>query len=175
LYGIAPDLTCLGKVIGGGLPVAAYGGPAEIMHYVAPAGAMYQAGTLSGNPLAMAAGIATLRELQAPGTYERLSSTAKALAVGVAGAASEAGIPLVATSVGSMWGFFFTGEPVRDYASAKRADTTCFAKYFHFMLERGVYLAPSQFETAFVSTMHDATEVEATLRAARETFHRLST
>jgi glutamate-1-semialdehyde 2,1-aminomutase len=168
LYSIAPDLTCLGKVIGGGLPVAAYGGPAEIMQHVAPAGTMYQAGTLSGNPLAMAAGIATLRELQAPGTYERLSATAEALSSGFGRAASEAGVPLTAASVGSMWGFFFTGEPVRDYASAKRADTARFAAFFHAMLERGVYLAPSQFEAAFVSTQHGADEIEATLQAARE-------
>ncbi|HET9495768.1 MAG TPA: glutamate-1-semialdehyde 2,1-aminomutase [Chloroflexia bacterium] len=174
LYGITPDLTCLGKVIGGGLPVAAYGGPAEIMQHVAPAGAMYQAGTLSGNPLAMEAGIATLHELQSPGMYERLSATAESLASGFAQAASEAGVALTAASVGSMWGFFFTGEPVRDYASAKRADTDRFAAFFHAMLEHGVYLAPSQFETAFVSAMHGSDEVEITLQVARESLHRSS-
>ena len=174
LYGVAPDLTCLGKVIGGGLPVAAYGGPAAIMQHVAPAGAMYQAGTLSGNPLAMSAGIATLGELQAPGTYERLSASADALASGFARAASEAGIPLAATSVGSMWGFFFTAEPVRDYATAKRANTDHVATFFHAMLEHGVYLAPSQFETAFVSTMHGSEEVEITVQVASESLQRLS-
>ncbi|MDQ3705841.1 MAG: glutamate-1-semialdehyde 2,1-aminomutase [Chloroflexota bacterium] len=174
LYGITPDLTCLGKVIGGGLPVAAYGGRAEIMQQVAPAGAMYQAGTLSGNPLAMSAGIATLRELQTPGMYERLSEAARDLAIGFESAAAEAGVQVGAASVGSMWGFFFTGQPVTDYASAKRADTKLYARFFHAMLERGVYLAPSQFEAAFVSTQHGTQEVERTLQAARDAFSELS-
>jgi glutamate-1-semialdehyde 2,1-aminomutase len=174
MYDIAPDLTCLGKVIGGGLPVAAYGGSAEIMQHVAPAGTMYQAGTLSGNPLAMAAGIATLRQLQTPGTYERLSDRSKTLAEGIEREATEAGIALRATSVGSMWGIFFTERPVTDYASAKRADTGLYARFFHGMLRQGVYLAPSQFEAAFVSTQHGAANVERTLRAARSTFRGMS-
>lgn len=174
MYDIAPDLTCLGKVIGGGLPVAAYGGSAEIMQHVAPAGTMYQAGTLSGNPLAMAAGIATLRQLQTPGTYERLSDRSKTLAEGIEREATEAGIALRATSIGSMWGIFFTERPVTDYASAKRADTGLYARFFHGMLRQGVYLAPSQFEAAFVSTQHAAADVERTLRAARSTFRGMS-
>lgn len=169
LYNIAPDITCLGKVIGGGLPVAAYGGSVEIMQHVAPAGSMYQAGTLSGNPLAMAAGIATLHELQTSGIYEGLAETSKALASGITQAAKEAGIALRATSVGSMWGFFFTEQMVTDYTSAKGANTGLYAQFFHGMLERGVYLAPSQFEAAFVSTMHREQEVELTVQAARDT------
>lgn len=174
MYGIAADLTCLGKVIGGGLPVAAYGGSAEIMQHVAPAGSMYQAGTLSGNPLAMAAGIATLRQLQTPGTYERLSKTSKALASGIERAARDAGVALRATSLGSMWGFSFTDRAMTDFASAKSADAGRYARFFHGMLERGVYLAPSQFEAAFVSTQHGAAEVERTLQAARDTFAEMS-
>jgi glutamate-1-semialdehyde 2,1-aminomutase len=164
LYGITPDLTCLGKVIGGGLPVAAYGGRRELMGYVAPLGPMYQAGTLSGNPLAMAAGIATLRELARPCTYDQLGATAAALVGAVREEAARAGVPVQATSVGSMWGFFFTDTPVHDYDSAKRADTARYARFFHAMLDAGIYLAPSQFETAFVSTAHD----DATLTATRE-------
>src|SRR4051794_8452858 len=163
-FGIVPDLTCLGKVIGGGLPCAAYGGRREIMEYVAPLGPMYQAGTLSGNPLAMAAGIATLRELARPGTYDQLGATAAALVGAVREEAARAGVPVQATSVGSMWGFFFTDTPVHDYDSAKRADTARYARFFHAMLDAGIYLAPSQFETAFVSTAHD----DATLTATRE-------
>jgi glutamate-1-semialdehyde 2,1-aminomutase len=164
LYGITPDLTCLGKVIGGGLPVAAYGGRRDLMGYVAPVGPMYQAGTLSGNPLAMAAGIATLRELARPGTYDQLGATATALVEAVRETAEHAGVPVQAAAVGSMWGFFFTDAPVHDYDSARRADTARYARFFHAMLDAGVYLAPSQFETAFVSTAHDA----ATLAATRE-------
>jgi glutamate-1-semialdehyde 2,1-aminomutase len=170
LCGVSPDLTCLGKVIGGGLPAAAYGGPAEIMRGVAPAGTMYQAGTLSGNPLAMAAGIATLHELQRPGVYEALFSTAKRLAIGFEHEAKASGVPLRAAAVGSMWGFFFAESAVTDYATARRADTATFARFFHGMLSRGVYLAPSQFESAFVSTMHGREEVERTVHSAGETF-----
>jgi glutamate-1-semialdehyde 2,1-aminomutase len=168
LFGILPDLTCLGKVIGGGLPVAAYGGRRDLMEQVAPAGQMYQAGTLSGNPLAMAAGIATLRQLRGPGTYERLGDTAGAVASGFEAAAQEAGVPLRATAVGSMWGFFFTDAEVTDYASAKTADTARYARFFHAILDGGVYLAPSQFESSFVSTQHGEPEVTATIQAARE-------
>jgi len=164
-YNIAPDLTCLGKVIGGGLPVAAYGGRRELMEWVAPAGPMYQAGTLSGNPLAMAAGIATLRELARPGVYDQLERAATTLANATRDAATRAGIPIQATAVGSMWGAFFAADSVTDYATAKHADTARYARYFHALLERGVYLAPSQFETGFVSTAHDPATIAATLEA----------
>ncbi|MBS1966638.1 MAG: glutamate-1-semialdehyde 2,1-aminomutase [Chloroflexi bacterium SZAS-1] len=171
LYGVTPDLTCLGKVIGGGLPAAAYGGRREIMQQIAPAGPVYQAGTLSGNPLAMVAGAATLRAISAPGVFERLSQVAAQLRDGFAAAAEAANVPLQAASVGSMWGFFFAAAPIRDYASAKQhADTARYARFFHAMLERGVYLAPSQFEAAFVSLAHDDAEVEYTLEAARAAF-----
>ncbi len=167
-YGVTPDLTTLGKVIGGGLPVGAYGGRAEIMDLVAPQGPMYQAGTLSGNPLAMAAGIATLRALQAPGVYETLDLLASRLATGFTQAAQTAGIPFTAASAGGMWGFFFTSGPVTDYASARQADTERFARFFRAMLQRGVYLAPSQFEAAFVSLAHSADDIARTLAAAED-------
>jgi glutamate-1-semialdehyde 2,1-aminomutase len=167
LFGITPDLTCLGKVIGGGLPLAAYGGRRDLMQRIAPAGDVYQAGTLSGNPLAVAAGLATLAELAAPGAYERLSAASGALADGIRVAASAAGIPMQSASVGGMWGFFFTDQPVTDYASAKSADTDRYARFFHAMLDAGVYLAPSQFESAFVSLSHGEAEMAATLQAFR--------
>jgi glutamate-1-semialdehyde 2,1-aminomutase len=165
-YGVTPDLTCLGKVIGGGLPAAAYGGRREIMELIAPAGPVYQAGTLSGNPLAMAAGITTLRAIAAPGVFERLERAAHTLCEGFGAAASAAGIPLQAGCAGSMWGFFFAQQPVTDYASAKQADTARYARFFHAMLERGVYLAPSQFEAAFLSLAHDETLLRRTIDAA---------
>ena len=167
LYGVQPDLTCLGKVIGGGLPVAAYGGRREIMEWVAPAGPMYQAGTLSGNPLAMAAGIATLRELAKPGGYEQLGKAATTLAGAMCEAAESAGIPLQTAAVGSMWGAFFADAPVTDYDTAKRSDTARYARFFHALLERGVYLAPSQFETGFISTAHDDGVITETVEAIR--------
>jgi glutamate-1-semialdehyde 2,1-aminomutase len=173
LYGVSPDITCLGKVVGGGLPVAAYGGRREIMEMVAPAGNMYQAGTLSGNPLAMAAGIATLRQLAEGGierTYARLSDAAQALSEGFRSAAEEAGIALQTASAGSMWGTFFTDELVTNYASAKKADTSLYSRFFHAMIGQGVYLAPSQFEAAFISTQHTASILEATLEGARRAF-----
>ena len=170
LYGVVPDLTCLGKVIGGGLPVAAYGGREEIMRLVAPAGSVYQAGTLSGNPLAMAAGIATLRELAKPGTYERLAASGGALARSVAGAAAEAGVAATAASVGGMWGFFLADAPPTDYESAKRSDTRGFARLFHALLDEGVYIAPSQFEACFVSLAHDDAALDATAAAMRSAF-----
>ncbi|HST03417.1 MAG TPA: glutamate-1-semialdehyde 2,1-aminomutase [Chloroflexia bacterium] len=175
IYAVTPDLTCLGKVIGGGLPVAAYGGSRQIMEHVAPAGTMYQAGTLSGNPLAMAAGIATLRKLQTPHTYERMSAMAACLASGFQTAANESGVYLRATSVGSMWGFYFTDEVVRDYAGAKKASTALYARFFHSMLNQGIYFAPSQFEAAFTSIRHGEKEVEETLQAARRSLQKLST
>ena len=170
LYGVTPDLTCLGKVIGGGLPVAAYGGRAELMRLLAPAGAVYQAGTLSGNPLAMAAGIATLRELSKPGRYEHLASASATLAAGIASAASAAGVPVQVASIGGMWGFFLTDSEVTDYASAKTSDTARFARLFHALLAEGVYIAPSQFEACFTSTAHDAATLQATLTAFDRAF-----
>ncbi len=164
-FGVTPDLTCLGKVIGGGLPLAAYGGRRDLMARIAPAGDVYQAGTLSGNPLAVAAGLATLTELAAPGVYELLAERSGALARGFAAAAAGAGIALQTAAVGGMWGFFFGDIPVTDYATACRADTGRYARFFHAMLDAGVYLAPSQFEAAFVSTAHGPGEIDATLAA----------
>jgi glutamate-1-semialdehyde 2,1-aminomutase len=172
-FGVTPDLTCLGKVIGGGLPAAAYGGRREIMELIAPAGPVYQAGTLSGNPLAMAAGIVTLTAIAAPGTYERLEGLARRLCDGLAEAAAAAEIPIRTGYAGSMWGFFFADEPVTDYASAKKSDTARFARFFHAMLERGVYLAPSQFEAAFLSLAHDEAIVMHTVEAAADAFRTL--
>ncbi len=173
LYGITPDLTTLGKIIGGGLPVGAYGGKREIMEKIAPVGPVYQAGTLSGNPLAVSAGIAVLRLLKEPGVYQELADRASALREGLAQAADDANVPVRINSVGSMMTVFFTDTPVFDYASAKTADTQRYARYFNEMLQRGVYLAPSQFEAAFVSTAHSDEDIEATIRAAREAFARL--
>jgi glutamate-1-semialdehyde 2,1-aminomutase len=173
LYGVLPDLTTLGKVIGGGLPVGAYGGRRDIMKLVAPSGPMYQAGTLSGNPLAMTAGIVTLKELSAPGVWERLERTTHELADGLSRAAKTAGIPLQCSHAGSMFGAFFAPEPVKDWESAKKSDTARFSRYFRKMLEEGVYLAPSQFEAGFVSTAHGPAEVEATLKAAEAAFAEL--
>src|SRR5687767_5395819 len=168
LYGVRPDLTTLGKVIGGGLPVGAYGGRRELMAKIAPEGPVYQAGTLSGNPLAVAAGIATLRELAKPGAYERLEATSRALTDGVQQAARQAGVPLTLNRVGSMWTAFFTPDPVFDYRSARQADTQRFGRFFHALLDLGVYLPPSQFEAAFVSLAHGDDEVRRTLEAVRE-------
>jgi glutamate-1-semialdehyde 2,1-aminomutase len=170
LYGITPDLTCLGKIIGGGLPVGAYGGRREIMEMLAPNGPVYQAGTLSGNPLAMAAGLATLRELQPPGFYERLDALSAKLVESVARAAKSAGVSLWLNRVGSMRTPFFVDAPVTDYASARRSDTKLYARFFHAMLERGVYLAPSQFETVFISSAHTEREIADTVTAAEASF-----
>ena len=170
LFGVTPDLTCLGKVIGGGLPAAAYGGRREIMQLVAPAGPVYQAGTLSGNPLAMVAGMATLQAIREPGVFAQLAHTTGALVEGMTKLAEQAKLPFQAAAIGSMWGFFFTDVPVHDYASAKRADTARFSRFFHAMLDNGVYLAPSQFEAAFVSLAHTPAIVAATLAAAEQAF-----
>ena len=167
-YGVTPDLTCLGKVIGGGLPAAAYGGRRAIMELIAPSGPVYQAGTLSGNPLAMAAGVATLRAISAPGVFERLEQLTTTLRDGLLQAGRAADIALQATAAGSMWGIFFADEPVTDYASAKRADTARYARFFHALLDRGVYMAPSQFEAAFVSLAHDDALVAQTIAAAAD-------
>ncbi len=187
LYGIAPDLTCLGKIMGGGLPAAAYGGRLDLMEQIAPSGKVYQAGTLSGNPLAMAAGIATLRELAGPeggrgeaegghhktGPYDSLHCASSELANCVREACLHAGIPVQTNSVGGMWGFFFTDTAVTDFASAKTADTALYARVFHALLDEGVYLAPSQFEAAFVSTAHDAEVLEPTSDAIKRVFQTL--
>lgn len=170
LYGVTPDLTCLGKIIGGGLPVGAYGGRREIMEMVAPVGPVYQAGTLAGNPLAVAAGIATIRELQRPGAYEVLERRAALLASGLAQVAEECGVTLSLNRVGSMLTAFFTAGPVVDYASAVRSDTRKYATFFRAMLDEGIYLAPSQFEAAFVSLAHDEEEICYTIEAARRAF-----
>lgn len=168
LYGVEPDLTCLGKVIGGGLPVGAYGGRGEIMEMMSPVGPVYQAGTLSGNPLAMTAGIMMLQALREPGRYDLLERRAARLGNGLLAAAREAGVPASANRVGSMMTLFFTDQPVADYSSAKRSDTAMYARYFRAMLERGVYLAPSQFEAAFVSTAHSDADIDLTIAAAGE-------
>jgi glutamate-1-semialdehyde 2,1-aminomutase len=167
-YGVRPDLTCLGKIIGGGLPVGAYGGRREIMTNVAPLGGVYQAGTLSGNPLAVSAGLAPLAALRTSGVYERLESLGAQAEQGLAEAARKAGIPITINRVGSMLTGFFCDGAVVDWNSAKRADTKRYAAFFHAMLERGVYLAPSQFEAAFVSLAHSAADLEHTARAASE-------
>jgi glutamate-1-semialdehyde 2,1-aminomutase len=169
-FGVAPDLTTMGKVIGGGLPAAAYGGRREILEMVAPAGPVYQAGTLSGNPLAMAAGIATLEALREPGVWERLEAMTARLCAGFREAAAAADVPIQAGALGSMWGFFLAAEPVTDYASAKHADSGRYARLHRALLERGVYLAPSQFEAAFVSLAHTDDLIERTLEAAAGAF-----
>ncbi|UFP94062.1 glutamate-1-semialdehyde 2,1-aminomutase [Gloeobacter morelensis] len=166
-YGIEPDLTCLGKIIGGGLPVGAYAGRRAIMEMVAPAGPMYQAGTLSGNPLAMTAGIKTLEILQRPGTYERLEELSARLADGLLAAAREAGHAATGNRVGAMFTLFFTEGPVRNFGEAKRSDLQKFARFHRGMLERGVYLAPSQFEAGFMSLAHTEEDIDYTVAAAR--------
>jgi glutamate-1-semialdehyde 2,1-aminomutase len=171
-YGILPDLTTLGKIIGGGLPVGAYGGPVEIMDMVAPLGPVYQAGTLSGNPAAMAAGLATLRYLRShKGTlYARLDKLGLELTEGVMVAARDAGVPMCCNRVGSMFTWFFTAGPVTDWESAAKSDTQAFARFFRTMLDKGVYLPPSQFEAAFLSAAHTESDVEQTIAAARQAF-----
>jgi glutamate-1-semialdehyde 2,1-aminomutase len=170
LYGIKPDLTCLGKIIGGGLPVGAFGGRREIMDQVAPVGPIYQAGTLSGNPLAVTAGLTTLRLLKSLNPYPQLERATARLVAGMNEAASEAGIAAVSNRVGSMFTTFFTAEPVSDWASAARSDREAFGRFFHAMLDAGVYLAPSQFEAGFVSTAHSNELIERTIAASRRAF-----
>ena len=166
LFGIQPDLTTLGKVIGGGLPVGAYGGPREIMEMIAPSGPVYQAGTLSGNPLAMSAGIATLKALASPGLWEQISVSTAQLSHGIGDLAQSASIPLQRHQVGTMFSAFFTDTPVQDWPTAKTSDTARFGKYFQGMLQRGVYLAPSQFEAGFISMAHTSADLERTVQAA---------
>ena len=173
-YGITPDITCLGKIIGGGLPVGAYGGRQDIMEMVAPLGPMYQAGTLSGNPLAVTAGLTTLTELQRAGTYERLESLAGRLADGLTQAFARAEVPGTLNRVGSMMTGFFTAGPVDSLAQVEQADTEAYGRYFHAMLERGVYLAPSQFEAGFVSLAHTEADIDRTLEIATAALESLS-
>ena len=173
LYGVAPDLTCLGKILGGGLPVGAYGGRRDVMQRVAPEGPVYQAGTLSGNPLAVAAGLACLRALEGAGSYETLEATGQALQEGLLQEARAAGIPVTLNRAGSMWTLFFTEGPVVDYPTAKRASVERFGRFFHAMLDAGVYLPPSQFEAAFASLAMGPAEVSHTLEGARKAFRRL--
>ncbi|HEV2386348.1 MAG TPA: glutamate-1-semialdehyde 2,1-aminomutase [Candidatus Acidoferrales bacterium] len=168
LFGIRPDLTLLGKIIGGGLPVAAYGGRAEIMRMVAPEGPVYQAGTLSGNPVAMAAGLATLKQLESPEFYAKLEARGRRLAEGLRAAVQESGIAASVNAIGSLATLFFAVGPVRDYAGAKRSDTARFARFFHEMLGRGILLPPSQFEALFISAAHTDADIDRTIAACRE-------
>ena len=173
-YGVTPDLTCLGKIIGGGLPVGAYGGRADLMKLIAPEGPVYQAGTLSGNPLAMTAGIETLKLLKKSGVYRQLEERGRQLGDGLNRTAREAGIAATLNRVGSMMTLFFTPGPVTDYASAKKSDTQAFAKFFRAMLSQGIYLPPSQFEAAFLSTAHTPADLNKTLKTARAAFTKLT-
>ncbi len=168
LFGISPDLTTLGKIIGGGLPVAAYGGRRDVMDRVAPLGPVYQAGTLSGNPLAMSAGIASLDLLAAPGFYETLEARSKRLGDGIAATLRETRAAASAVRIGSLLTLFFSREPATDYATAKMCDTKRFAGFFRGMLQRGVFLAPSQFEAMFVSAAHTDQDIDRTIAALRE-------
>ena len=173
LYGVTPDLTVLGKIVGGGFPAACYGGRADIMAHLAPEGPVYQAGTLSGNPIAMAAGLATLRSLMDEPPYDELDATAARLGEGLGAAAAAVGMPVAQNRVGSMQTLFFTDEPVTDYASAKKCDTDRYGKYFHGMLEESAYFAPSQFEACFVSTAHTDEDIERTVDAAGRVMEKL--
>lgn len=174
LYSVQPDLTTLGKVIGGGLPVGAYGGKREIMEMIAPSGSVYQAGTLSGNPLAMTAGIATLEKLQDPGVWKKLENAVEDLTVGMKNVFIEAGLQFQQTRVGTMFSTFFTKKLVTDWETANTSDSFIFPKFFQGMLENGVYFAPSQFEAGFISSAHSKDVVEATIIAARKTFAKLN-
>ncbi|MGD2269136.1 MAG: glutamate-1-semialdehyde 2,1-aminomutase [Desulfobacterales bacterium] len=173
LYGISPDLSCFGKIIGGGMPVGAYGGKREIMESIAPQGSVYQAGTLSGNPVAMAAGIATLKQINQPGFYEDLEKKSDHLASGLLRAAKNSGIKASAARVGSMLGLFFTDQKVRNFDDAKTSNLEMFSAYYKGMRNKGIYLAPSQFEAAFVSAAHTVEHIDATIQAAEETFAEL--
>jgi glutamate-1-semialdehyde 2,1-aminomutase len=174
LLGVQGDLTTMGKIIGGGVPVAAYAGPADLMNHVAPLGAVYQAGTLAGNPLAMSAGIATLKELGKPGVYERVDGLAKRLVTGLRQALAGAGLSAQINSIGSLSTIFFAPEAVNNYTDAKKSDTKVYARYFREMLSRGIFLAPSQFEAAFVSAAHTEDDIDRTVSAAREAFRSIA-
>ena len=173
LYGVVPDLTTLGKVIGGGMPVGAFGGRREIMHKIAPLGPVYQAGTLSGNPVAVAAGLATLKAIQAPGFYDRLGATTRALTDGLAAAAAKAGVAFSAQSIGGMFGIYFARDVPQTYAAVMSCDKEAFNRFFHHMLEGGIYLAPSAFEAGFVSAAHTTDDVASTAGIAGESFVRV--
>jgi glutamate-1-semialdehyde 2,1-aminomutase len=170
LYGVEPDLSTFGKIVGGGMPVGAYGGRRALMQQVAPAGPIYQAGTLSGNPVAMAAGLAMLELVQTPGFYEELGRRTRLLTDGLQALADEAGVPFSTTRVGGMFGLFFSAQKVETYAQATAADTARFNRFFHAMLDRGVYLAPSAFEAGFLSIAHTDDVIAQTLEAARGAF-----
>jgi len=170
LYGVAPDLTTLGKIIGGGMPVGAFGGKRAIMEKIAPLGPVYQAGTLSGNPVAVAAGLATLKAIQAAGFYERLSELARALTQGLAAAAAHAGVAFSAQAVGGMFGIYFAPRPPSSYSEVMRCDKEAFNRFFHRMLDAGVYFAPSAYEAGFVSAAHTGQDIEETVRLAGEAF-----
>ena len=169
-YGVVPDMTCLGKIIGGGLPVGAFGGKKAFMEQLAPSGPIYQAGTLSGNPLAMSAGLANLRATGEPGFYERLEELGDRWRQGMREAASEGDVPFTINQVGSMVSMFFTEGPVKDFFTAARSDADAFKDFFWHMLRRGVYLAPSQYEAGFISAVHSEEDLEKTFEAAREWF-----
>lgn len=173
-YGIKPDLTTLGKIIGGGMPVGAFGGKKEIMHHIAPLGPVYQAGTLSGNPIAMAAGLAALKQISQPGVYEALTAKTTALLDGLKAAASKAGVPLTTNQVGGMFGIFFTDQPeVTSYQQATQCNIEAFKRFFHLMLAEGVYLAPSAYEAGFLSLAHTDADLAATIAAAERSFAQL--
>ncbi len=171
---VRPDITCLGKVIGGGMPVGAYGGRKDVMETVAPLGPMYQAGTLSGNPIAVAAGIATLNALRRPGVYESLAASTERLCAGLRAVRDEVGIDLRIRNLGSMWGFAFSDTPVTSYAEASQTDAEAYRKFFHDMLDSGIYLAPSPYETSFLSTAHSDRDIDNTLTAARDSLASLA-
>ena len=166
VFGLTPDLSCFGKIIGGGLPVGAFGGRADIMNYLAPLGPVYQAGTLSGNPLAMAAGLAALNELTRSDAYSRLDALAEQLATGMKEVARKAGIPVCWQQIGSMFCGYFTEGPVNNLADAMHSDRARFARYFHGMLDEGIYLAPSQFEAGFISAAHTPEDIDRTIQSA---------
>ena len=170
---IKPDLTCLGKIIGGGLPVGAYGGRQEIMKWIAPEGPVYQAGTLSGNPLAVSAGIAALTALKGTANYKKLEGLTAELVVGLKKAAEQENVPVQINSIGSMFTVFFTKTPVKDFQTAKTSDTGRFSKFFHALLQQGIYFPPSQFETCFVSLAHTKSDLKATILAAKEAFKKV--
>lgn len=174
LFGVVPDLTTLGKVVGGGMPLGAFGGRKDIMECLAPLGPVYQAGTLSGNPVAVAAGLATLRLVRAPGFFDRLGETTRRLVTGLVDAARECGIPFSGDSVGGMFGLFFRESPPTTFAEVMQADKERFNRFFHAMLDRGVYLAPSAYEAGFVSSAHGDAEIDLTVGAARETFRAMA-